>query len=59
MADKSEIDMDAEAEKADAALHTLDEHAVRAVALWWKSHYMKVGHKRLARVLLATVKDSK
>ncbi len=49
-------DMDAAAEKASADLSNLSPDCVRSVAQWWKNNYMKAGHKRLARVLLATLK---
>jgi hypothetical protein len=49
-------DMDAAAEKAATDLSYQDADAVKLIAQWWKNNYMKAGHKRLARVLLATLK---
>jgi hypothetical protein len=48
--------MDHAAAKATNDLATLDANAVKVVAQWWKDHYLKAGHKRLARSLLATLK---
>lgn len=48
-------DMDAAAKKAADDLSNLSPDCVKAVAQWWKDHYMKAGHKRLARVLLGTL----
>ncbi|MBI2861916.1 MAG: hypothetical protein HYX89_03755 [Chloroflexi bacterium] len=45
--------MDAAAREARAELVKLDQRAVVAVAEWWRRYYMRAGHKRLARVLLA------
>jgi len=49
---KPNPDMDVAAEAAAKELEKLDLAAVRAVADWWKAHYLKAGHKRLARKLL-------
>jgi len=35
----------------DAAENVPDE-ALAEIASWWKRHYLKAGHKRLARILL-------
>lgn len=48
--------MDEEAIVATRALKTLDPEAVKAVAEWWREHYLKAGHKRLARALLGSLK---
>ena len=50
------ITMDQAAEAAAKELKTLNKEAVASVAVWWKNHYMKAGHKRLGRALVATVK---
>jgi hypothetical protein len=52
----TENQMDHAAEKATTDLSHLDADAVKLVAQWWKDNYMKAGHKRLARALLATLK---
>jgi len=49
---KPNPEMDAAAEAAAKELDKLDPVAVRAVADWWKAHYLKAGHKRLGRKLL-------
>jgi len=49
---KPNPDMDAAAEVAARELEKLDPAAVRAVADWWKAHYLQAGHKRLGRKLL-------
>ena len=49
----TENQMDLAAEEAMKEL-TNDipaEHA-QAIALWWKKHYLKAGHKRLGRLLV-------
>lgn len=49
-------DMDNAAADAENALIDIDKEAIDAVAEWWKKWYMKTGHKRLGRVLLAQLK---
>jgi len=49
---KPNPEMDMAADAAAKELEKLDPVAVRAVADWWKAHYLKAGHKRLARKLL-------
>lgn len=49
-------DMDNAAADAENALIDIDKEAINAVAEWWKNWYMKTGHKRLGRVLLAQLK---
>lgn len=49
---KPNPEMDTAAEVAVKELEKLDPQAVRQVADWWQSHYLKAGHKRLGRKLL-------
>jgi len=49
-------DMDNAAADAENDLINIDKEAINAVAEWWKKWYMKTGHKRLGRVLLAQLK---
>ena len=44
--------MDEAAKIADEDLGNLQATHVKAVADWWKKHYLKSGHKRLAKILL-------
>jgi len=44
--------MDSAAEFAKEQLKNVPEDHIRSVANWWKKHYLKSGHKRLAKVLL-------
>jgi hypothetical protein len=48
--------MDAAAEVAALELKGLDPDAVAVVTAWWRKHFLKAGHKRLARALLQTAK---
>lgn len=52
--------MDKAAELADEELKEISKDSVILVADWWKKHYLKSGHKRLAKILLtfATKKES-
>jgi len=34
--------------------HT-EQCTFQQVAAWWKKHYLKAGHKRLAKILLGTL----
>ncbi|MCJ7759857.1 hypothetical protein MUP59_01785 [Candidatus Bathyarchaeota archaeon] len=54
--EKINAGMDAAAKDADKELHTLPAEAVTYVANWWQKHYMKAGHKRLARLLFSYIK---
>ena len=44
--------MDAASHEAAEAITGDDVAAFKVVARWWASHYLKAGHKRLARVLM-------
>jgi len=48
--------MDAAAEEAERDLATVDQAAVKAVAVWWMKWYMKAGHKRLGRIMVKLAK---
>jgi hypothetical protein len=48
--------MDAAAEQAESDLATLDQEAVRTLAVWWLKWYMNAGHKRLGRILVKVAK---
>ena len=45
-------DMDRARDEAAEALARMPQDAVRLVANWWNHWYMKVGHRRLGRLLL-------
>jgi len=46
--------MDDAAEKAKAEIEqNIDRLSARDVIDWWKKWYLKTGHKRLGRILLA------
>jgi hypothetical protein len=49
-------EMDAAAEEAEKELATLDEAAVKTVAVWWSKWFMKAGHKRLGRLMVKVAK---
>jgi len=49
--DRQAMDNAAAGAENDAA-ENVPEEALNEVANWWKRHYLKAGHKRLARVLL-------
>lgn len=49
-------EMDAAAEEAERDLATVDQAAVKAVAVWWMKWYMKAGHKRLGRIMVKLAK---
>ena len=51
--------MDTAAKVADAALKALDKPAVTLISSWFKDNYLKAGHKRLGRILVATAKNGK
>ncbi len=51
--------MDTAAKVADAALKALDKPAVTLISDWFKDNYLKAGHKRLGRILVATAKNGK
>lgn len=44
--------MDRAAELAEEKLKEISEEHIIPIANWWKEHYIKAGHKRLAKVLL-------
>jgi hypothetical protein len=44
--------MDKAAEVAEEELKDIPIDTVIFVANWWKKHYLKAGHKRLAKILL-------
>ena len=46
------IEMDEAASEASDAISAAELTAFKVVAQWWREWYRKVGHKRLARVLL-------
>ena len=52
--------MDAAAVLADEKLKEISKEHIIAIADWWRSNYLKAGHKRLAKLLLAysTKKES-
>jgi hypothetical protein len=48
--------MDAAAEAAGVELRKMSQHVTTPVARWWQKNYVKAGHKRLGRVLVAFAK---
>lgn len=57
--DKKQFDpagMDNAASEAEQDLENLTDEAVKAVADWFAKHYLKAGHKRLGRILVAIAK---
>jgi hypothetical protein len=44
--------MDAAAEEAERDLASLDQEAVKVLAVWWLKWYMTAGHKRLGRIMV-------
>lgn len=55
------VDMDEAAYQALEKLHEIEEDeklkaGVEAVRKWWQQHYLKAGHKRLAKALLGKLK---
>ena len=46
-------EMDVAAEQAAEDLETLDREAVKIISTWWRKWFMKTGHKRLGRALVA------
>lgn len=49
--DKQAMDSAAVDAENDAA-ENISDKTLSVVADWWKDHYLKAGHKRLARILL-------
>ncbi len=53
--DKDKMDRaatDAENDLDNDVKGCVSEEAMAEVANWWRRHYIKAGHKRLARILL-------
>lgn len=50
--------MDAAALLADRGLRELPQAIAIPVARWFKENYLKAGHKRLGRILVAYAKDT-
>lgn len=48
--------MDTAAAEAKEKLKDLPKEVVSVVAKWFKDHYLKAGHKRLGRMLVAIAK---
>ena len=49
--------MDDAADKAAIELDKLPTEHVNTVATWWKEWYLKAGHKRLGRALVAKIRQ--
>lgn len=49
---QDQVLMDQAAESAAKELDEMPNGPVKEVANWWKRHYLKAGHKRLAQRLL-------
>lgn len=50
-------EMDSAAKEAEQDLENLEAEAVKAMSDWWAKWYLKAGHKRLGRVLVAISKQ--
>ena len=51
-------DMDSAATDAENDLNNLPHEVVLPVAQWWYKWYMKVGHKRLGRILVSIAREN-
>lgn len=49
-------EMDKAAQDAEAELKMMSQHVTVPMARWWLKNYMKAGHKRLGRVMVAHAK---
>lgn len=49
-------EMDKAAAEAEAELKLMSQHVTVPMARWWQQNYMKTGHKRLGRILVAHAK---
>ena len=58
MPDDQRAAMDKAAHEAQLELEELEPEAVDIVAKWWAKWYMRAGHKRLGRILVAYAKAS-
>lgn len=47
--------MDKAAELAEEKLKEISQEHIIAIVNWWRTHYGKAGHKRLAKILLKYV----
>ena len=50
-------EMDKAANEAEQDLENLEDSVVKTMAAWWTKWYIKTGHKRLGRILVASVKE--
>lgn len=50
--------MDAAAGIADKELREMNQNQTVMVARWFRKHYLKAGHKRLGRALVAFAKET-
>lgn len=57
--DEDKERMDQATVEAEKDLDNVSNESLNEVAGWWRKHYMKAGHKRLARVLLQATKEVK
>jgi len=58
-ADKSLMmaEMDKAAQEAEKELKAMSQHITVPIARWWQKHYLKAGHKRLGRIMVAHAKS--
>jgi hypothetical protein len=49
-------EMDKAAQDAETEFKKMSQHVTVPVARWWKDHYLKAGHKRLGRMVVAFAK---
>jgi hypothetical protein len=56
--DKSNMmaEMDKAAQEAEKELKAMSQHITVPIARWWQKHYLKAGHKRLGRIMVAHAK---
>jgi geranylgeranyl pyrophosphate synthase len=57
-AEKSNMmaEMDKAAHEAEKELKAMSQHMTVPIARWWHKHYLKAGHKRLGRMMVAHAK---
>jgi len=50
------VEMDKAAQEAEKELKAMSQHMTVPIARWWQKHYLKAGHKRLGRIMVAHAK---
>jgi hypothetical protein len=49
-------EMDKAAQEAEKELKAMSQHITVPIARWWQKNYLKAGHKRLGRIMVAHAK---